>query len=206
MEKEPLTQFIIRAHEKEQIISATQRDSLLKLIEPRPLEFPAPPEGESWHNPENLTAEQVEVDKGWRLLTTGERSSASDDRLHFSGSDRQAWVKLSGRWDVGGNCGNGELVTYRTRRPLPQPKKRVPLENADWVQGGPWWVRLKRLPSTPESQWLSLCLVEAISSDGRVRFAQAAGFDQAMNFAEAMEKLERTNDGVNFAPCSKEAV
>lgn len=36
------------------------------------IQFPAAPDGEVWHNPDNLTAEQVGVEDGWRLLLVSE--------------------------------------------------------------------------------------------------------------------------------------
>ena len=41
----------------------------------RILDFPEPPEGQKWHNPPGLTATQVGVHEGWRLLLDCELDS-----------------------------------------------------------------------------------------------------------------------------------
>lgn len=73
------------------------------------LQFPAPPEGEKWHNPDNLTPEQVEIDKGYRLRLESEKVGNSDE----------FWLTI-GAWSKTLHSGyNLEAVyTYRTREPL----------------------------------------------------------------------------------------
>lgn len=90
----------------------------LEALLSKPLSFGEPPAGHEWHNPENLTPEQVGIAEGWRLQVKGEeRTDATqfwDDDVgppHFS--------------NVGKNrCGNAmcRRTTYRTKAPLPAPK------------------------------------------------------------------------------------
>ena len=83
---------------------------------PAPMTFGDPPQGYTWHNPKNLTPEQVEVDKGWRLFMKGEaRSDGYEDYIvgDWTAGDRemiQSGQPLS------------QIVTYRTKAPLPAPK------------------------------------------------------------------------------------
>jgi hypothetical protein len=65
-----------------------------------------------WHNPDGLTDEQVEVKLGWRLLMKGERVAPGDE-----GNAHRKTVK----WIPTDNTFAYEDITYRTRRPLPQP-------------------------------------------------------------------------------------
>lgn len=94
-----------RERELEEALREIER---LKALIPAPLTFGDPPKGRTWHNPENLTPEQVEVDKGYRLFLTGEEV-ASDCQLLCHGE----WMASSG---------SKPYWTYRTRSPLPDPK------------------------------------------------------------------------------------
>lgn len=93
------------------------------LINIPPQQIPEPPEGRTWANRANLTAEQIGISEGWRLLLVGE----------VIPDDYQLW--FCGRWDSG--CGmegceqRNNADTRRTKQPLPKPKKRVPLEWGD---------------------------------------------------------------------------
>lgn len=87
----------------------------------KPLEFPAPPEGESWHNPDGLTAEQVEVDKGWRLLLVSEIKTEDNYR-----EDIQFWPPIG--WGDSFGYWTSHTFSFRTKLPPPTPKKRLPLE------------------------------------------------------------------------------
>ena len=77
------------------------------------LQFPQPPEGERWHNPEGLSPEQVS--EGFRLLTSGEvailvkKSSAEAHSLEVQvcyNAKYSDWF-----WDSGG--GVTKHFTYR---------------------------------------------------------------------------------------------
>lgn len=93
--------------------------------------FPNPPEGEEWHNPENLTPEQVGISKRYRLaLKSG----------IFVGNKRggfDVWT-IAKDW-AGGISPNISVFTYRTKCPLPSKPKLVPFEAGDipavcWVR------------------------------------------------------------------------
>lgn len=74
-----------------------------------PLAFPAPPEGRSWHNPENLTPEQVGVADGWRLVLSDEPTTFPHQHGY------PCWVDST----MCSCCFIGLGLTYRTREPLP---------------------------------------------------------------------------------------
>ncbi len=90
-----------------------------------PLQFPELPEDESWHNPDNITPHDVEVDKGWRLLLKSE----AQDRQQFHSDNApdagkfHGWLRGSEKWSTGLN-GLCLGITYRTRAPLPTPKAK----------------------------------------------------------------------------------
>ena len=69
--------------------------------------IPDPPEGEEWQNPDNLTAEQIEIDDGWRLLL---KSEVHEDKRKSVG---QIWT-AGKSWHSYG-CGACKTVTYRTK-------------------------------------------------------------------------------------------
>lgn len=91
--------------------------------------FPEPPDGEQWHNPANLTPEQVGVKDGWRLALVSEVSTTialcgKVEMWRFKKWDRsEHWI-----------CDSiGE--TYRTREPLPQKLRMVLLGPEDVPPG-----------------------------------------------------------------------
>jgi len=88
----------------------------VNIIRVKPLKFSKPPEGEEWHNPANLTADQIEVDKGYRLLLKSEIGNKEINHPLFRKCEtfRSSWWK--GSW---GGC---DGATYRTKVPLPTKK------------------------------------------------------------------------------------
>lgn len=165
----------------------------------KPSEFPKLPEGMEWHNPHNLTPEQVQVEQGWRLLTKDENKTAIKDNRDFSKSDRQQWT--AGSWDKGGNCGDAIMGTYRTRKPIPQPKKRVPLEASDippvcyFRQGDRDCVH--RLPVT-------ITQVGVVGDSVRFWLSETRGLRE-YPMKELMDGLwEYSEDRKNWKPCYKE--
>lgn len=86
----------------------------------RILEFPTPPKGEEWHNPHKLTATQVGVHEGWRLLLRSEVNLEMKDAKDGSRAD----FYRDGRWF---HVKNDRFTfpleySYRTKAPLPKPK------------------------------------------------------------------------------------
>ena len=73
-----------------------------------------PPKGEEWHNPQNLTPEQVGVKDGWRLALKSEVCDAHPIRYKC-----EMAFSEGGAWE--GGLGHGDTVynTYRTKEPLP---------------------------------------------------------------------------------------
>ena len=102
-----------RLHERTQAFLA--RES--KPVAATPLTFGDPPVGYTWHNPENLTPEQVEVDKGWRLLLVGEIATKKRDDVWICG----IFHSVNG---YDGDVAGLEQPTagFRTKAPLPEPK------------------------------------------------------------------------------------
>jgi hypothetical protein len=100
-----------------------------------PLKFPKLPEGEEWNNPDNLTPEQVEVDKGWRLLTVSEvlQNQKIINNEPFPDTDYQLYRRDNvGFWDFfTGYTGTFLNNTYRTRKPLPKPQTHVEMTVAE---------------------------------------------------------------------------
>lgn len=92
------------------------------------LTFGDPPAGHKWHNPENLTPEQVEVDKGWRLCLEDETSNI--DHQVFGGGQ---WINAT----YAGCTFEGTLYTYRTKAPLlggvEPPKSGAPAISGSWL-------------------------------------------------------------------------
>ncbi len=86
-------------------------------------------------NPQGLTEEQVGVKDGWRLLTLEEckENKVYDDLEFFS--------KMENRWDSATSLGGFAGICHRTKHPLPQPKKRVPLTMDDLPPV--FWVRIR---------------------------------------------------------------
>jgi len=73
---------------------------------------------EQWHNPSNLTAEQVGLADGWRLLLKSEVDAGK-----FGSSD-EFWRISTGRFEhagcAPGGCYWSGFDTVRTKQPLPK--------------------------------------------------------------------------------------
>lgn len=96
----------------------------------KPLKFPDPPEGRKWHNPENLTPEQVEINKGWRLCLKGEWRMLG---MEFLDESESCW-RILDRLGFESSKTLYPSVTYRTKSPLPDSEKPEPEE---WIPLGP---------------------------------------------------------------------
>jgi len=70
--------------------------------------IPPAPDGDEWHNPHNLTGEQIGTDQGYRLLL---KSEICDRDCPFPG---QLWNFNKSDWGSGLNVyGASDLITYR---------------------------------------------------------------------------------------------
>lgn len=100
----------------------------------KPTPFPPKPEGMEWHNPDNLTGEQV--GDGWRL-TVHDEPAPNPDVSESWGDVTKTWKTRSDQF-VGGRYSAG--VTYRVpiSTPFPDGSKIV-----DGKLVGPWVPRFK---------------------------------------------------------------
>lgn len=80
----------------------------------KPTSFPPIPENCVWHNPDNLTAEQV--GDGWRLILPSELSKLDLDAINI-----HKWDPSDGRWDDTSWGGNFSGYTYRVPISTPFP-------------------------------------------------------------------------------------
>ncbi len=83
---------------------------------PEPLAFPDPPHGYAFHNPENLTPEQVGISSGWRLMVEGELRADGTQWWN----DHEFEFVPGAKHRLGDSMGMN--TTYRTKAPLPAPK------------------------------------------------------------------------------------
>jgi len=108
-----------------------------RIAKPVPT-FGKPPEGWEWHNPQNLTPEQVEVDKGWRLMLVGEAVPDGYEFINFSKtlwSEGEDWFgKKAGVGDPGNFWVKN---TYRTKAPLLAPITPAEAAFNDWWDAQP---------------------------------------------------------------------
>jgi hypothetical protein len=160
-------------------------------IRPQPFQ-PLPP-GEEWSNPDNLTPEQVEVDKGFRLLTKREI------KIPFYGSWSYDIHKWEGRtWSRSGWCADSVKYTYRvpvSSFPLPVERKKVPLSFSDIVPGCA--IRRKEIDG-----WL---LVYSANNNGVRHQDIGAGITFTYFQSLAHCGWEYSNDhGQTWQPCEKE--
>lgn len=149
---------------------------------PAPLTFPPPPEGESWHNPHNLTPEQV--GEGYRLLLVSElKNRALHETIH-------AWRE--GGWDVSGWSGTSDDITYRVSSLTPfhwDAPKRIPLAPEDFIGA---WLKFKDG---------GLALVTNINNPGIIYIRDRDFTIQQLINEEVLVRLANTTDFVN---CYKE--
>lgn len=168
-------------------------ESVLRTLKgiqnPKPSEFPKLPEGMEWHNPNNLTPKQVEVNQGWRLILKSEAGGS----MPISSCDRWEHEK----WQSG-NYGANIAASYRTKLPLPEPKKRVPLEASD-IPAPICWLKLKC-----QLQIDFTTMVITVGSAG-IRTANQSGIIEYFTYGELkFKEAEYSSDRINWKPCYKE--
>ena len=75
-------------------------------------QIPDPPDGEKWHNPDSLTAEQIGIDYGWRLLLTSEIVKSRNVI-----SNCYEWQSEETQWcdEFDDYSGSFECSTYRVK-------------------------------------------------------------------------------------------
>lgn len=152
----------------------------------KPSEFPAPPKECQWHNPHNLTPEQVEVEDGWRLLLRSEIDYSASGK-----NDCQKWHDTRREWmeDMRGNHGRFSTDTYRTNRLLPEPKKlpeKQPYTQESWQFE---WVKMPHRDTHYR--------VLAVMPEG-IRYGDLHGLQQ--EFYCSIKEWEGSNDRVNWLP------
>jgi len=81
------------------------KDSM--IIEIKVIPFPSPPDGEEWQNPDKLTAEQVGIDDGWRLLLVSEVHKLTKCVTACIWLDTDKWSASAGL------CMQRDCYTYR---------------------------------------------------------------------------------------------
>lgn len=76
------------------------------------MSFPDPPEGDSWHNPHDLSSTQVGIEDGWRLLT---ESEFQNGRMGQRGNVQYWFTYFSraSKWDVIGGFTEDTVETIR---------------------------------------------------------------------------------------------
>lgn len=75
--------------------------------------FPAPPPGDAWNNPMNLTPEEFGVEEGWRPLLASEiQARGSGEWMQYMSNDSER------RWRSG-HFGLYPNDQFRTQRPMP---------------------------------------------------------------------------------------
>lgn len=134
------------------------------------------------HNPDQLTEEQVEVDKGWRLLAPEEIQERPVT------ADIQMWVDI---WTTFHANGSIKAYTYRTLRPPGYflPKTR-PTTAKDWEEYPVIWVRDRKNTTRHE-------LVHIIRPED---FGYGFHVGLYESFESAKTYLEWSPDRINWRP------
>lgn len=103
------------------------------------LQFPAPPKGKQWHNPENYSPEQIEIDKGWRLTLVGEEKGR-DWEIE---TDSSGNTEESCDWQLSDYNAFDKNWTYRTKAPLPVETPEldsIQVQFEEWAESLGWGV------------------------------------------------------------------
>lgn len=122
------------------------------------------------------------IPEGWEIYPSDQ--PRIDGLKHWSGSTE--WVESAD--------GSHSLDRYAVYI-HPIPKKLVPLGPEDFMPG-PWWVR-----HINPVRRQGTCLIVAVDSYGANSFNGLV-----IGYPHLNADYERSNDGINWQPCSKEAV
>lgn len=161
------------------------------------MEFPKLPEGLTWHNPDNLTPEQVGDRK--RLAVMGEALPSLYDY----------WDSESGYWVTSGALQNvnvtvlGKTFRLPISTPFPEPPKpkvMVPLEPHDISPTDV--LRKKDRKDFYAEHWMK---IDAVNSDGPAVHFSGSGRSR-IPFKTLMNEWEISRDGAKtWKPCEKES-
>lgn len=134
--------------------------------------FPTLAEDVKFHR-EDWTEDMLSM--GYRPTVEGEKESFEHEYKYKD----KSWKNSMG------TCAQFENKDYfyRTRRPLPTPRKLVPLTAEDWMKDGPWWVRQI---NSSENPWLVVRATQLSESSPTT--------------------MERSNDGITWTKCGKQEV
>lgn len=164
--------------------------------------FPDPPEGEEWHNPGNLTLEQVGMKDGWRLAFKSELNG----KLATGCAPRELpigtvemWCS-NAEWDEGQNGLEGTIkdMTYRTKLPLPAKPKLIPWEAKDVPP-------ICFVRSRTNSHKDMSALVIGIDPEGCEFLRDQRRLVELVEWRELFNYWEYSTDRITWKPCSKES-
>ena len=153
------------------------------------------------HNPLNLTEDQVECDKGWRLLEEHEiKPSVSTRRDELPPNVLQMWLPEDERWDLEfWPGGNDRSCTYRTllypadlAKYDIKPKTKQPLTAADFPPG-----TVVRRADTMMIGWFLVLYVGGLSISVQSR--------PTLLYTDLLAQWQYSTDGgKTWLPCYKE--
>ena len=161
------------------------------------------------HNPHNLTEDQVECDKGWRLLEEHEiKPSISTRRNELPLNVLQMWLPEDERWDLEFRPGgNDRSCTYRTllypadlAKYDIKPKTKQPLTAADFPPG-----TVVRWKTQDKRSWTSI--VAVTPHEIRLGNGNTISYSASLSIHSILDEnnLEYSTDqGKTWLPCYKE--
>jgi hypothetical protein len=147
-------------------------------------------EGEEWFNGDKFTKDMLP--DGYRPLLVGEKKSSGDGYLE----DGDRWEMIK---SVFGDLYPG--VLYRTTRPLPKPKKRVPLEPEDVPLGSVFTHNSVQ----QHLFWQPITVIGTGVLFAELAMGEDKGFIQEKNWDSLMRSWKIKRPGTTeFVPCWKE--
>lgn len=153
------------------------------------------------HNPDNLTEDQVECAKGWRLLQEHEiKPDISTRRNELPHNVLQMWLPEDERWDLEFRPGgNDRSCTYRTllypadlAKYDIKPKTKQPLTAADFPPG-----TVVRWADASTDSWFLVLYVGGLSISIQSR--------STLLYTDLLAQWQYSiNQGKTWLPCYKE--